>query len=60
MYVQILLSSVRVSERPPFGKELLSWLTASSLCNLVISHFGFKDRILVLIAPVPGQYVLVT
>ena len=47
---------------PPYGKELFTRLTVWSpydLSNLfillVISHFGFEDRILVLIVPVPGQ-----
>ena len=26
-----------------------------SICNLVISHFGFEGKTLVLIAPVPGH-----
>ena len=39
MYEQIIFSSVKISERPPFGKELLTRLTLCSLfvlsnCNL--------------------------
>ena len=44
---------------PRFWKELFTQLTVGSLCNclfviIVISHFGFEGKILVLIAPVPG------
>ena len=45
-----LLGSVKVAEWPPFGKELLPRLTICSrrirfICCLVISYFGFEDRI---------------
>ena len=61
IYVQIIFSSLKAaeSEWPPFEKGLLTWLTICSLCIksviLVISRFGFEDRIWVLIAPVPGH-----
>ena len=47
MCVLIMLCSVWVAEWPPFGKELLTRLTVSSLCILtifvilLISRFGF-------------------
>ena len=34
MFVNIMLSSVWVAEWPPFGKELLTWLTKCYLCIL--------------------------
>ena len=37
---------------PPFGKELLIWLT---VCH--IFQFGFEGGTVVLIAPVPGHYL---
>ena len=56
----IILISVRVVERPPFGKELFTLLPhfVFVICLfvvLVISRFGFDDRLLVLIVPVPGH-----
>ena len=49
MYVNFILGSVMVAERPPFGKELLPWLTICSLCIksfvvLVISLFRFGQQ----------------
>ena len=35
MYVQIILSSIKVLEWPPFGKKLLPWLTVH-VCSLYI------------------------
>ena len=40
MYVHIILSLVGVSEWPPFGKELLTWLTGCSLCIMPIYNFS--------------------
>ena len=65
MFVHIIFSSVWVAEWPPFGKELLTRLTISYLCILTICNFsyirfGFDGSIWVLIAPVPGQCILVT
>ena len=59
MCVHIVFNLVWVAEWPSFGKELLTRSTICSLCilticNLVISRFGFKDWIWVLIASVPG------
>ena len=47
MFVHNTLSSVRVAEWPPFGKELPTRLAMCShcilsICNLVISRFGFE------------------
>ena len=36
MFVHIILSSVYFAEWPPFGKQLLTRLTISSLCILTI------------------------
>ena len=47
MCVHIMFCSVWVAEWPPFGRELLTRLTISSLCSLtiyvilVISRFSF-------------------
>ena len=64
MYVQIKLCPVKVAEWPPFGKYLLPQHTIRSLCILfvvlVISHFSFEDRSLVLAVPVPGHCLLFT
>ena len=64
MYVQVILSSVDVSKWPPFRKELLIRLTVYSLCNMyslcVIYHFGFEDRIFVLIVLAPCHCLLNT
>ena len=38
----IIFSSVWVDEWPPFGKELLTWLTICSLCILTICNRGIK------------------
>ena len=38
-YLQIILSLVMVAEWPPFGKELLTWLTIYSLCHMSICNF---------------------
>ena len=57
--MQIFLCPVKVAEWPPFWKYLLPQFTIRSLCImfvvLVIFHFGFDDRILVLVVPVPGH-----
>ena len=58
-------SSVGVVEWPPFGKWLLSqliicYICILTICNLVISHFGYEGWIWDLIAPVPGLYILLT
>ena len=63
MFVHIIFSLVWVVELPPFGKELPTRLTICSLCilticNLDVSCFGFKGVIWVLIAPVPGHFIL--
>ena len=63
MFVHIISSSVWVADQPPFRKELPTWLTICSLCilticNLDVSCFGFKGVIWVLIAPVPGHFIL--
>ena len=46
MLVNINFNSVWVAERPPFGKELLTWVvTICSLCFLTIcyiSYFSFS------------------
>ena len=57
--VQIAFVSVYVGGRP-IWKELHIRLSVSSfciisICVLDISHFGFEDRILILIVPVPGH-----
>ena len=49
-----ILSSVKVAERPPFWKELLTWLALSFLCillsicnlnqNRMILTFGIEHR----------------
>ena len=52
MYEQIIFSSVKVTERPSPVKELLTRLqyvlVVKGLSVKVISNFGFKDRIFVL------------
>ena len=61
--VQIILGFVKVAERPPVGKELLTRLTLCylyimSVCltiNVVIYHFGFDDMCLALIVLFPGH-----
>ena len=62
MIVKIIFSSVLVVEWPPFRKGLFTRLTIFSLCILtvifVISRFGFEGRIGVLIAQVPGHFLL--
>ena len=45
-YVQIIFSSVKVAERPPFGKGPLTRLTVYSLCifsicDFIYFHFWF-------------------
>ena len=65
MFVRIIFSSVLVAEWPYFGKELLPRLTICSLCiltlcNFVISRFGFEGWIWVLIASVPDVGILFT
>ena len=40
MFVNIIFSSVWVTEWPPFGKELLTRLTICSLCILIICYFS--------------------
>ena len=58
-HVQIKLSSVSVAKWPPFGKEQLTRLIVCSLFSiLVISRFGFEDRVLVLMVSVPCYYFL--
>ena len=58
----IILSMVKVAEWPPFWKELLIPLTVCYLfVILIISHFGFEGRFLVLIVlivQVPGHCLL--
>ena len=60
----IILSSVKIAEKPPFGKDLLMRLTVCSLCIESIctfshgSHFGFEDRNFVLIVPFPNHCLL--
>ena len=60
--MQIILGSVKVAEWPPFWKQLLSKLTICSLCIMssccFISHFCFKDRIVVMIVSIPGHCLL--
>ena len=49
------MGSVKVVEWPPFEKELLPWLTMTrmfSLYHVYIFHFGFDERIFVVIVPV--------
>ena len=41
MFVHIIFSSVSVADWPPFGKELLTWLTICSLCILTICNFSY-------------------
>ena len=60
-----VIVSVKVRFRfrwPPFGKELLTRLTICSLCislfSFVIPRFGFEGGIRVLIAPVPGNCII--
>ena len=66
MCVHIIFSSVWVAEWPPFGKELLTWLTIlCSLCILTIAFFvisrsAFEDWIWILIASVPGLCIFFT
>ena len=67
MCVNIIFSSVKVAEWPPFETELLTRLTICSLCILticnvilVISRFGFEGWSWVLIALVPGIGILLT
>ena len=65
MFVYSIFSSVRVSEWPPFGKELLTRLTIRSFCILTFCifscfQFWFLGGILVLIDPVTGHCILVT
>ena len=58
MFVHYTFISVLVAEWPPFGKWLPARLAICSHCLLsicillFISHFGFKTRIWLLIAPV--------
>ena len=63
MYLQTILGSVKVAEWPPFGKELLPRSTyvlfASCLfAILVVCHFGFEDKNLVLVGLVTGHCYL--
>ena len=37
----IIFSSVCVVEGPPFGKELLTWLTICCLCILTVFNFSY-------------------
>ena len=65
MFVHIVISSVYVAEWPPFGKELLTRLTICllyilTICNFSYSRFGFEGGLCVLIASVPGHFILVT
>ena len=60
MFIYIIFSSVWVAEWLPFGKEMLTRLTISSLRNLSISRFGFESGISLLIAPVPCHCMFVT
>ena len=41
MCVHIIFSSVWAAEWPPFGKEVLTWLTICSLCILSICNFSY-------------------
>ena len=61
----LYFSSVSVSEWPPFGIELLTRLAVCffcilTICNIVISRFGFEGWIWVLIASVPDLCILFT
>ena len=54
-----------MAEWPPFGKELLTWLTIfsfgnMSICNFGCFHFDIKDGTVVLIAPVPVHCLPIT
>ena len=50
------LSSEKVFEWPPYGKELLTQVTVPSECSLYIEISVISnDRILVLIVPVAGH-----
>ena len=63
MYVQLILGSVKVAEWPPFGGKSCSLrqprvlFLSCILVVIVIFHFVFEDRILVLIVLVPGHFV---
>ena len=41
IYVHIIFRSVWVVAWPPFGKELISWLTICSLCTVTICNYSF-------------------
>ena len=41
MCVQILFSSVKVAERSPIVKELLTWLAVCSLCIMCICDCSY-------------------
>ena len=65
LFVHYIFGSGWVSKWPPFGKEPpIFWLCVLIVfclfVILVISHFGFKSGILVLITPVPVNCSLVT
>ena len=37
----LILGSVKIAEKPPFGKELHTWLTVCSLCIVYICNFSY-------------------
>ena len=65
MFVHYTFSSVWVAEWPPFGKLLpLGWpyvfIVFCLFVFLFISHFGFKTRVWLLIAPFPVHCFSIT
>ena len=64
MFVQTIIYFDIGSGVPPFGKELFTRLGVNvcsqcdmSIWSIVISHFCFEGRILVLIVPVSVHYL---
>ena len=48
----LILGSVKITEKPPFGEELLTWLTVCSLCSVSNCNFSFSHHY----ANMPTQY----
>ena len=59
-FFTVLVSSVKVAEWPPFGRELLVWFSYVLFVFLLsvildISHFCFEGGTLVLVVSIPGH-----
>ena len=54
-YAQIIVSLTGEPSDKLLGNSTVYFLCNMSIFNLLMFNFGFKDRILVLIVPVPGH-----